>query len=125
MQDPVETVKTYVLAWNEVDPNKRRRLLSFSFIENGTYVDNINRAVGREALSQLIGAYLNDVLPRGSLAVTSKVDTHDGFCRFNWSACDEVGREKSSGTDFVEFSSNGQINRVVGFLDSADDVSWQ
>ena len=51
------------------------------------------------------------------LDLTSKVDAHNGACRFTWSLGPAAGPSVVEGVDFCELTPDGRLIEVVGFID--------
>lgn len=110
-----ETVGRYAAAWVEPDATARRALLDSCWADDGEYCDPASRVTGRQALSDLIGAF-QDRQPGARIEPTSGVDEHDGFVRFTWRMIAADGSTASGGIDFGELDGAGRLRRIVGFF---------
>jgi len=119
--DPVEAVAAYGAAWNEPDATRRAELLDTSWATDGTYLDPMGRADGRDALAAHIAGF-QSTMPGHTIETVSGVDAHDGTFRFAWEMrnADGVALE---GMDYGEFDDDGRISRIVGFFGPFPEMS--
>lgn len=114
-----ERVATYIAAWNEQDPKKRRELVAKTWTDTGRYVDAHRDATGHTALDAMIDA-AQRMFPGYRLRLISGIETHNGNVRFSWAA---GGADNAplylGGTDFAATGADGRFQSVVGFTDAA------
>lgn len=114
-----EAVVTYLAAWNEPDPERRRGLIARTWAENGGYVDAHRNGEGHAALDSMIAA-AQGMFPGYRLRLVSKIEAHGQRARFSWVA---GGMPEAplyrAGTDFVTLATDGRFESVTGFIDAA------
>jgi hypothetical protein len=117
MNDQMKQALTlFEAAWAERDQTVRLETLARCFAEDGQYIDPQTNVTGAAELSKVIDHFLNETLPGGSMRITSGVDEHDSFARYEWTAWDASGAEVLTGIDFTQFTSGGLVQRVLGFF---------
>lgn len=117
-----ETIASYIAAWNETDPARRRDIVACTWAEDGLYLDSHRDAAGHAALDAMIGA-AQAQFPGYRLRLSSGIEAHHGRVRFSWSA---GGTEQAplflAGTDFAELAPDGRLRAVTGFIDAMPSV---
>jgi len=114
-----EVVVSYLAAWNERDPDRRRALITKTWTEDGVYVDADRRGEGHDGIDAMIGA-AQQQFPGYRLALKSGIEAHNGCARFSWSAGGLADAPLYlGGTDFVLVARDGRLRSVTGFLDAA------
>lgn len=119
MKNINELVVSYIAAWNERNPEKRRALVVRTWTEQGSYVDAHRQAVGHDAIDTMIAA-AQESHPGYTLRLVSGIEAHGPYARFSW----EGGGTREAplylgGTDFVSVAKDGRFGGVVGFTDAA------
>lgn len=119
-----DTIKQYAQAWNLRTEADIRAALAECWADTGSYTDPAtDPIVGVDALARHIHGFTQQ-FPDAALAPTSAVDTHHLVGRFSWvitsptpmiAGGDDLGTE-IPGLDFVEFTEDGRIQRIVGFF---------
>ena len=119
MTNANELVVSYLAAWNERDPDQRRRIVGQTWTTAGTYVDAHRHGDGHDGIEGMIGAAQRQ-FPGYRLRLISKIEAHNGHIRFSWAA---GGTDQAplylAGTDFVVVADDGRIQSVTGFVDAA------
>lgn len=114
-----ELVVSYLAAWNERDPQRRRELVAKTWAENGIYVDAHRRGDGVAGIDTMIGTTQNQ-FPGYTFHLTSGIETQNGYARFSWVA---GGLPEAplyfGGTDFAIVGTDGRFETVAGFVDAA------
>lgn len=110
-----QVVLAYVAAWNTADVAARRDLLERCFAADGTYTDPAAMVEGREALTAHARRFA-ERWPGSSIAVTSRVDAHDGVACFTWRLAGPDGATVREGIDFVTAGADGRLREVRGFF---------
>ena len=115
--DPIETYATYGRAWNADDPDERAALLRSVWGDRAEYVDD-EVPDGLRGADSLLGymAASHTEMPGLVVSDTSAPKLLDGRLLVRWRATQE-GEQRYSGTDIVEFASDGRISRVTNFYD--------
>jgi hypothetical protein len=112
-----ELVVSYLAAWNERDPAKRRALIAKTWTEDGRYVDAHRRGVGHEAIDKMI-ATTQAMFPGYGLRLISKIEAQNDYVRFSWAAGGSAEAPLYlGGTDFVVLAA-GKFAVVAGFVDA-------
>jgi hypothetical protein len=114
-----ELVVSYLAAWNERDPQRRRELVAKTWSDDGTYVDAHRRGAGHQAIDAML-ATAQESFPGYRVRLVSGIETHNGHARFSWAA---GGTPEAplylGGTDVVTVGKDGRLAAVVGFVDAA------
>jgi hypothetical protein len=113
--DAKEIVQTYGAAWGETDEAKRRKILEACWADDGTYIDPTGRADGREAFVAHIAGF-QAMFADHRMDVTSGVDEHDRFLRFEWRMTDPSGATVLEGMDFGRIGDDGRLALICGFF---------
>lgn len=108
-------IETYCSAWDEPDPARREQMLKDVWAEDGMYTDPTIHTVGRRELAEHIGQVLTRY-PGSRIVRTSHLDTHHGMMRFSWKKVLADGKSLPEGIDFCELSSEGKLQRIIGFF---------
>ena len=119
MSNVNERVMSYIAAWNERDPRRRRELIAKTWTDGGIYIDAHRHGEGHQAIDAMIEQAQRQ-LPGYQLRLVSGIEAHNGYVRFSWGA---GGTESAplylGGTDFAVVSSEGGFRAVTGFVDAA------
>jgi hypothetical protein len=114
-----ELVVSYIAAWNEPDPKRRREFVARTWTDGGSYVDAHRHGEGYDAIDGVI-ARAQQQFPGYRIRLVSKIETHNGRVRFSWAA---GGTDQAplylAGTDFVQLSNDGRFQVVTGFVDAS------
>lgn len=108
-------IDRYCEAWSEFDPRRREEMLREIWADGATYVDPRGEAAGIAELTALIGRVL-EKRPGARVVRTSAVDAHHGLARFAWRVVQADGSALPESMDMVEVSSEGRLQRVIGFF---------
>ena len=109
-------VENYVASWNETDPARRKSALAASCTGNASYRDPVMTSDGHAGLDAML-AGVQAKFPGFVLRRTSKVDAHNGACRFTWSLGPASGPTVVEGVDFCALAPDGKLASIVGFID--------
>jgi hypothetical protein len=111
----VETVDTYIAAWNESDDSRRAELIDAALGDDLWYRDPMLEADGREAFSATVAAvqqqFVGHVMTR-----TSPVESHHDVVRFNWALGVPGEAPAFAGVDVAKYDADGKLHRIVGFV---------
>lgn len=122
--DPQEAVKQYAHAWTMRTEDDIRSALADCWADTGSYTDpTTDPVVGVDALARHIHGFTQQ-FPEATLSPTSALDAHHLVGRFGWVLSSPTpmvadGVELGTaipGVDFVEFTEDGRIQRIVGFF---------
>ncbi len=116
MSDIQDLVERYIAVWNETDPAARRGQLEALWAEDGTYVDPLAVAEGREAFDATIAA-VQAQFPGLVFRLAGPVDAHHHLARFTWELGPADGAALAVGFDVAAVAADGRIQTVHGFLD--------
>lgn len=108
-------VDAYIDAWNEPQADKRRQILAQAMTDDGAYADPARKTDNRAGLVECIGDVLDED-PGRRIVRTSDVDVHHLVCRFNWRLVKADGTRTPESVDFIDFATDGRIDRVTGFF---------
>lgn len=110
-----QLVESYIAIWNEVDAATRRARIAETWTEDAVYTDPMADVAGHDGIGGLVAA-VQAQFPGLVFRRTGEVDTHHSFIRFSWEAGPEGADAVIAGSD-VALMEDGQLRRVVGFLD--------
>jgi SnoaL-like domain len=113
-----DTVDTYIAAWRETDPDKRRALLEKCWAESGTYVDPMSDVSGRDGLDQTIAGF-HAQMPGATIVLNGAIDEHHGRLRFPWALKAADGSTPIKGIDVGQLSADGRLESILGFWDNS------
>lgn len=116
MSDPATLVATYLAAWNETDPVRRRALIAGTWTETANYLDPLMHSTGHAGIDAMLAA----VQQRFAGLVFRQrgaVDAHNDRLRFQWELAPPDGEAVAAGTDFATLAACGRLQSVTGFLD--------
>ncbi|GAA4130485.1 nuclear transport factor 2 family protein [Actinomadura keratinilytica] len=116
MSDARALIERYLAAWNEKDPAARRAAIDELWTEDAAYVDPLVAAEGRDAIDGAIAA-VQAQFPGLVFRLAGDVDAHHHLARFTWELGPEDGEALAVGFDVAEFSEDGRITKIHGFLD--------
>ena len=112
-----QLIDTYISAWNEAEPQRRRALVDAAFTAEATYLDPMMSASGADAIATMIGA-AQQQFPGHRFVLAGAPDAHHGRVRFTWHLEPEAGGDVVAvGHDFATVSADGRLRTVVGFLE--------
>jgi hypothetical protein len=120
MKTPNEIANAYIDVWNEPDKARRDNLIANNWTEGAVYVDPLMQGTGRAEIAGLIGA-VQERFPDFRFTLLGKPDGFGTNVRFSWGLGPQGAEPPIKGTDFVMLN-NGQLQRVVGFLDQIPAV---
>jgi hypothetical protein len=110
-----EVVDTWMKAWNEADPDRRRDLVRRSWTPDGRYADPFLEAGGAGAIADSLGQ-LRDQFPGYSVRRASGIEPHFGWVRFAWELLAPDGEIVTDGVDVGELAADGRFRNLVGFV---------
>jgi hypothetical protein len=110
-------VDTYLAAWNEPDPDRRRALVADIWTDDGTYLDPLMSGAGVDQITAMIGA-AQAQFPGHSFTLSAGPDTHNDVVRFSWALAAD-GAPVANGQDFAVVADDGRFRAVTGFLEVA------
>jgi hypothetical protein len=114
--DTNTALQSYFQAWNEQQPEKRRKLLDQSVIEQFNYVDPQVSLNTRAALEKYIEQTQSQI--SGLRAeMTGDIKRNQQNALFNWRIYDGSGQLIAQGVDSVAFAKDGRLQRIDGFFD--------
>ena len=114
-----DVVVSYVAAWNERDPRRRKELIAKTWTESGTYVDAHRHGAGYDGIDAMIDT-VQQRFPGYRLGLVSGIETHNGRVRFSWAAGGTLEAPLYlAGTDFGVVAEDGRFLAVTGFVDAA------
>lgn len=109
-------VDTYIDAWNETDPARRRDLVARAFTADAQYCDPMLEGVGHAGLDAMLQA-VQDRFPGCRFRRIGQAEAHHDRLRFTWALVPESGTTLAAGTDVAVVAPDGRLRCVTGFLD--------
>ena len=104
-----------IVAGGEPDVAKRRETQRCCYEDGATYTDpNVHLHNAEELVAHITSVLLRR--PGATVIRTSAVDEHHDIARFNWRVLAADGATLRDGIDIAEFSVNGLLRRIVGFV---------
>ncbi len=114
-----ELVVSYIAAWNERSPERRRDLVARTWTDDGVYVDAHRHGAGHDAIDAMIRT-AQDQFPGYRIRLISGIETHNAYIRFSWAAGGMPDAPLYlGGTDFAVIGEDGRLKSVTGFVDAA------
>jgi hypothetical protein len=109
------TIDTYLAAWNETDPQRRAELVEEAWNPEGTYLDPMLEATGRQAIDEM-AAGIQAAYPGHTFRRTTQIDGHHDVVRFGWQLVAPDGSVTVAGIDVAELDGDGRLRAVAGFF---------
>jgi SnoaL-like domain len=110
-------VDTYIAAFNEADPQRRRDLVARSFTEDGTYLDPLMSGEGHDGIDAMI-AGAQQQFPGHRFVLAGAPDAHNDRVRFTWHLRPDAGADVVAvGIDFGTVAADGRLTSITGFLE--------
>jgi SnoaL-like domain len=116
MSDITEIVDSYIAAWNEPDPQRRRKLVERTFSADASYLDPLMSGEGVEGIDAMIAA-AQQQFPGYRFSLVAGPDAHHDRVRFSWSLALDGGEPVARGVDFALIAEDGRLRAVSGFLE--------
>jgi len=114
-----ETIASYIAAWNETDPDRRRSLIARTWSDEGSYLDAHRQGDGHSAIDAMIAA-TQQLFAGYRFRLCSGIEAHNGCVRFSWQAGGTAEAPLFfAGTDFATLAPDGRFRTVTGFTDAA------
>lgn len=111
-------IDTYISAWNERVPERRRALVAAAFADDATYLDPMMSGAGGDELDAMI-AGAQEQFPGHRFVLLGAPDAHHAEVRFSWRLEPAAGGDTVAiGHDFGTLAGDGRLQRVVGFLET-------
>lgn len=111
-----ELVERYIGAWNEADPDARRKLVDELCTEDARYVDPLVDVTGTAAIDATI-SLVQAQFAGMEFRLGGPVDAHHDIARFTWHLGPPGGAPIVAGFDVVAIASDGRMRQIHGFLD--------
>jgi len=115
MTDIATVIDTYIAAWNESDPARRRRLIAETWSDEATYVDPLMSGEGHGGIDAMI-AGAQEQFPGHRFELVDGPDAHHDRVRFTWQLVGDGGAPVAVGFDFGTLAPDGRLHSVTGFL---------
>jgi hypothetical protein len=116
MTDYQQTVRDYLAAWNQSDPEARRAAVERVWTEDARYADPLADVTGHDQIDALI-AGAQGQFPGFVFTQVGAVDGHHDQARFTWGSGPEGADPEVVGSDVVTLADDGRVSLVLGFLD--------
>jgi hypothetical protein len=110
-------VDTYLAAFNEADPQRRRELVERAFTAEATYLDPVMAGTGHDGLDAMI-AGAQAQFPGHRFVLAGAPDAHNDRVRFTWHLRPEAGGDVVAvGYDYARVAPDDRLAEVTGFLE--------
>lgn len=116
-----DVIQQYDRAWNVTNVDERRQLLEAALTEDCELVEPRGRFVGRDAVLERINGF-SERFPGATVDITTKVDEHNWFARWQWRVVDREGTVTLEGTDVVWRAPDGRLQKVVMFFGALEPM---
>lgn len=120
MDDHDSLIDTYIAAWNEADPVRRRALIARALTPDAAYCDPMMESAGHAGLDAMLQA-VQARFPGHRFRRGGPVEAHHDRLRFTWTLLapggPEDGAALAAGTDVAVVAPDGRLRCVTGFLD--------
>ena len=117
MTDVATVVDTYLAAWNETDPERRRALVAEAWTDDASYLDPLMAGEGVEGIDAMI-AGAQQAYPGHRFELAAGPDAHHDRVRFTWHLHAPDGNGPVAvGIDFGTVAEDGRLRAVTGFLE--------
>jgi len=118
-----DTVNTYLQAWNERVPERRRALVGLAFADDATYVDPARSGTGADGIDAMI-AGAQEQHPDVELLLAGEPDAHNDHVRFTWHLR-PIGSTDVAiiGHDYATVAPDGRLKDVVGFVEAPQAIA--
>lgn len=117
MTDITTVVDSYLAAWNETDPERRRALIADTWSEDASYLDPLMAGEGRAGIDEMI-AGAQQAYPGHRFELADGPDAHHDRVRFTWHLRGPDGNGPVAvGVDFGTLAGDGRLRAVTGFLE--------
>jgi hypothetical protein len=111
-------VDTYINAWNERVPERRRALVAAAFVDDATYVDPARSGTGGNGIDAMISG-AQEEHPDVRIVLAGAPDAHGEHVRFTWHLRPAGSEEVVAiGHDFASLAPDGRLKDVVGFVEA-------
>ena len=115
MSDIAHIIDTYLDAYGEPDPARRRKLIEACFAANGYLADPPFDATGHDALDATF-ATVQGHYPGHTFRRTSDIDVHHNVARYGWEFFGPNGTVAVAGIDIARIDDDGKLATVTGFF---------
>jgi hypothetical protein len=111
-------VRSYLAAFNECHPERRKSAVEKVFTSNAGYTDPNHVLAGRSQIEEAIAAMqASDRFAQHTFLLGSDVDTHHDTARFAWHLVPPGDTEPVIIGFDVAVIEDGRIRQIYGFLD--------
>lgn len=110
-----ETIDRHLEAYASADADRRDQLVASGWSADGALIDPPLAGRGHAEIAALADVVVTHYAGH-TFRRTTAVDIHHEFARYGWDLVGPDGTIAVSGTDFVEFDSDGKLLRIVGFF---------
>jgi hypothetical protein len=117
--DPNQILNNYLSAWNTLDAAARSLAMAGVVAEDCYYADaHLPEPLrGRELHDRFIDRF-REKFPDLRLQLVGEPQSHHGYFRFRWELIKTDNSVFVKGCYFGEINETGQIEKVIGFVDS-------
>ena len=111
-------VDSYIAAWNESNPERRRSLVGETFAADARYLDPLMSGEGVDGIAAMIAA-AQEQYPGHRFELVDGPDAHNDRVRFSWALSAGEDPPVAIGIDFATVAEDGRLHEVTGFLAQA------
>ncbi|MEP7021206.1 MAG: nuclear transport factor 2 family protein [Pseudonocardiales bacterium] len=111
-----DLIERYLASWNETEPAARRKLIDDLWAEDGSYIDPMAAAHGRDEIEATIAA-VQAQFPGFVFTAAGPVDAHHCQARFTWGLGPDGAEPVVVGFDVAVADEDRRLTSVLGFLD--------
>ncbi len=120
MPDVATLIESYIAAWNEKDPGRRRALVAQTFSDDADYLDPLMGGEGQNAIDEMI-ASVQQQYADYRFELAAGPDAHNDRVRFSWHLVGNgADGPVATGYDFGTLAKDGRLRSVTGFLETAE-----
>ena len=117
MADVATVVDTYLAAFNETDPARRRALIDRTWTDDATYLDPLMSGEGADGIDAMI-AGVQQQYAGYRFELAQGPDAHNDRVRFTWHLHGPDGNGPVAvGVDFGTLAEDGRLRSITGFLE--------
>jgi hypothetical protein len=114
-------VDSYIAAWNEADPDARRRLIAVAVSDDAAYVDPMLAGERIDGIDAMVAA-AQQQMAGVVLRRTGEIDCHHDRVRFAWEGVGPDGEPVIAGVDFGIVAPDGRLQSITGFFDLVPEL---
>jgi len=107
-----QVVKNYISAYNETDPDLKRRKMEASFARDGRYTSE-DGEIGFDRVLEMAGEFHRKAV----MEIVGEIRTWNEYAAFRWRFVTHDGSREVGGVDLCEIGPDGRLKNVTVFID--------